>query len=204
MLDPQVAEQLPGERDPLFQLEIAHQTARAILARCRQLAATDSLDSAVVDRLVNLVETEGLETVAEVWAAADAVSLPGALWRLYLVRQCVRQDPESVQLFYRLGATVAPVAVAVVGVVDLPTPTDLTTLVDAVLSGFFAGDLAAALERTAAFCRVLASGAALEADSRDQANPEAALRLTRYGVYLQRTANELHEAAAQARAGVLE
>ena len=47
------------------------------------------------------------------------------------------------------------------------------------LSGVYTGDLDVALERAAAFCRVLATGAAFDADHLDDVDPSAAVRLTR-------------------------
>lgn len=204
MLAPQVAEKLPGDPDPALRNELAHATARAILNRCQAIAAGPGLDPEVVRRLVTLVETEGMDTVAEVWSGAEAISLPGALWRLYLLREWVRVDTESVRVRYRLGAIAAPVAVAVVGVVESPTPADLLDLVDAVLSGFYAGDLGDALDRASAFCRILASGSAFDADTRDATDQVAARSITRLGAKLQRTADELAQAARLARVGQLE
>jgi len=204
MLDPQVAERLLGEPDPALRNELAHQTARAILARCQNIPADQSVDTEVVRRLVGLVEHEGLETVSEIWASAEPVTLPGALWRLYLLREWVRLDPAAVGLRYRLGVEVAPVAAAVVGMAESPTPADLLQLADQVLSGFFTGDLALALDRASAFCRILASGAAFDADARDATDQAAANRITRTAANLQRTAEELHQAAVKARAGTLE
>lgn len=204
MLDPQVAERIPGEQDPALRNELAHQTAQAILSRCHDVCVDRTLDADVIARLVGLVETEGLETVSEIWSSAEPVTLPGALWRLYLLREWVRRDPEAVSLRYRLGVQVAPVAAAVVGIVEAPTPTDLLDLANQVLSGFFAGDLAMALDRASAFCLILASGAAFDADSRDATDPAAANRITRSAANLQRTAEDLRLAAIRARAGTLE
>ncbi|MNW68611.1 hypothetical protein D3C74_474180 [compost metagenome] len=72
------------------------------------------------------------------------------------------------------------------------------------LSGVFAGDLAVALERAAAFCRILATGAAFDADTREVADPGSALRMTRGASSLLRTAEELEHAAALWRADRLD
>ncbi|PZR51793.1 hypothetical protein DNL40_14965 [Xylanimonas oleitrophica] len=191
MLDPREAEQVPGSVDPALRDEVAHTTARAVVHRARAAE-----DPEVVARLVRLVETEGLDVVAGLWADAAPVTLPGALWRLYVLREWVRRDPQTVTLRYRLGVDAAPVHEAVAGVPRPPEPTDIRELADAVLSGVYAGDLAVALERAASFCRILATGAAFDADAREVADPLGADRMTRGAADLQRTADELERSAA--------
>ncbi|QAY69817.1 hypothetical protein [Xylanimonas protaetiae] len=198
-LDPRDAEELVGASDPALRDEVAHTTARAVVHRARAAE-----DPALVERLVHLVETEGLDAVAALWADAAPVSLPGALWRLYVLREWVRRDPQTVALRYRLGVGAAPVHEAVAGVAAPPGPEDLRALADAVLSGVYAGDLAVALERAASFCRILATGAAFDADAREAADPDGADRLTRGGAGLLRTAEELEKAAGYWRTGALD
>jgi hypothetical protein len=198
-LDPRDAEEIAAAADPALRDEIAHTTAWAVVHRARAAE-----DPAVVERLVRLVESEGLDVVAALWADAAPVTLPGALWRLYVLREWVRRDPQTVALRYGLGGAAAPVDEAVAGVPAPPGPQDLRTLADAVLSGVYAGDLAVALERAASFCRIRATGAAFDADSREAADPDGADRLTRGGAGLQRTAEELEAAARQWRSGALD
>lgn len=199
MLDPRDAEELPGEIDPALRDQIAHTTAAAIVHGARA-----SEDPEVVGRLIRLVETEGLDVVSGLWADSAPATLPGALWRLYVLREWVRRDPETVTLRYRLGVDAAPVQEVVAGVASPPGPQDVRELADAVLSGVFAGDLAVALERAAAFCRILATGAAFDADTREVADPGSALRMTRGASSLLRTAEELEHAAALWRADKLD
>jgi hypothetical protein len=71
---------------------------------------------------------------------------------------------------------------------------------DAVLTGAFTGDLAVTLERAAAFCHIVATGWAVEAD--DLAASSAA-QLTRRAAGLSRTAAQLEGAAALWRSGGL-
>ncbi|QCB95160.1 hypothetical protein [Cellulomonas shaoxiangyii] len=190
---------MPGNADPQLRGEIAHTTAAALVHRARA-----SQDPEVVQRLVSLVETEGLDLVAAMWADSPADTLPGALWRLYVLREWVRRDPGTVADRYRMGVASAPVHDVVAGVVSPPGPADVRAVADAVLSGVYAGDLAVALERAAAFCQVLATGAAFDADHLDVVDPGAAARTTRGAASLVRTAEELAAAAALWRAGRLE
>jgi hypothetical protein len=199
MLDPAQAEALPGALDPALRDEVAHTTAAALVHQGRAHA-----DPEVVARLVALVETEGLDVVAALWSDSPADSLPGALWRLYVLREWVRRDPDVVAERYRLGVHAAPVHDVVAGVADAPGPADVRIVVDAVLSGVYAGDLAVALERASAFCQVLATGAAFDADHLDDVDPAGALRTTRGAASLVRTAEELAHAASLWRAGRLE
>ena len=190
MLDPREADEIPGELDPALRGEIAHTTAAAIVHRARA-----SEDPEVVERLVRLVEDEGLDVVAGLWADSSADTLPGALWRLYVLREWVRRDPRTVAERFRLGVAAAPVHEVVAGVVTPTGPDDVRAVADAVLSGVFAGDLAVALERGAAFCRVLAVGAAFDADYVDAIDGGHALQMTRGAASLVRTAEELEHAA---------
>lgn len=199
-LDQQQAEDLPGGIDPAVRSEVAHTTAGAIVRQGR----TGAADPELVERLVRLVEAEGLDVVAAMWADSPSGTLPGALWRLYVLREWVRRDPRTVAERYRLGLDAAPVHDAVAGVASPPGPDEVREVADAVLSGVYAGDLAVALERGAAFCRVLATGAAFDADYLEATDDKAAHRLTRGASSLVRTAEELEEAASLWRAEKLD
>lgn len=200
MLDPRQAEELPGDIDPALRSEIAHTTAAAIVHRGRSRGG----DPALVDRLVRLVETEGLDVVAALWADSPATTLPGTLWRLYVLREWVRRDPRTVADRYRLGLDAAPVHHVVAGVPSPPGPEEVRDVLDQVLSGVWTGDLDVALERGAAFCRVLGTGAAFDADHLDLAPDDSSARLTRSAGSLVRTAEELEHAAALWRSDALE
>ncbi len=193
MLDPQQADELPGGIDPALRSQVAHTSAAALVHRGRSDAPDDP---ALAGRLVRLVEAEGLDVVAALWADSPPASLPGALWRLYVLREWVRRDPHTLAERYRLGVSAAPVHDVVAGVASPPGPTELRDVVDAVLSGVYTGDLDVALERGAAFCRVLATGAAFDADYVEGTDADAAARLTRGASSLVRTAEELEHAAA--------
>jgi hypothetical protein len=198
LVDP-TADWQPGGLDPAVRSEVAHATAAALVHRGR---ASD--DPAVLGRLLALVETEGLDVVAALWADSPADSLPGALWRLYVLREWVRRDPQTVADRYRQGVDAAPVEGAVAGVAVPPGPADVRAAADAVLSGVYAGDFATALDRAAAFCRVLATGAAFDADHLDAIDPSLAARQTRGASSLLRTADELSHAGELWRAGRLD
>ncbi len=146
-------ESLGGAVDPLEQVEAAHRTAALVVGRGR-----DTDDPELTARLVGLVRELGLATVAEMWSDRPARTLPGALWRLYLLHEWVQRRPEDVRRLWSAGAGHAEVYRAIVGVAEPPDPAALATMTEQVLTGVFNGDLAVALERAAAFCHVMAVG----------------------------------------------
>jgi hypothetical protein len=100
----------------------------------------------------------GLDTLAALWRDADPVSLPGALWALYLLRQWCQLDGDEVTRLWRAGEPLAPADAVVAGVAAFADADAVRALPDAVLGGLYHGDLAVALERAAAFFRVVAAG----------------------------------------------
>jgi len=194
------AEAIVGDVDPALRYEAAHTTASAVLHRGRAGAE----DPALVARLVALVDEEGLDTIATLWAQSPPDTLPGALWRLYLLREWVRRDPRTVAERFRLGVVRAEVSGVVAGVADSPGPDEVRDLADAVLTGVYRGDLAVALERAGAFLRVLATGAAIDADGIEVDDAHLATHVTRRASALLGTAEELEAAGALWRAGRLD
>ncbi len=148
-------EALVGGTDPALVSEAADRAA-ALLVR----GARESDDAAVADRLLHLADTEGIETIAEVWSGAPADSLAGCLWRLYLLRSWVYAEPVAVSREFEAGRRGAQVARVVAGVADPPGPEQLKAMVDQVLRGIVVGDFADVLLRAAAFARVVATGRA--------------------------------------------
>lgn len=200
MLSTERAELLPGDPDPAERNELAHTTATALVTGGR--AGADDAD--LQRRLVHLVESEGLDLLAQLWSASPAETLPGALWRLYLLREWTRRDPRTISERYHLGLHRAEVSGVVAGVASPPGPQEVRDLSDAVLHGVFSGDLDVALDRAAAFLHVLVSGTALDADWVENSDADGAEHLTRRAGALQSTAEDLQQAAALWRAGRLD
>ncbi|HLT85661.1 MAG TPA: hypothetical protein VKZ83_15620 [Phototrophicaceae bacterium] len=198
MLDAQTAERIVGDVDPALRSQAAHTTAAVLVQRGRAGAE----DPDLLARLVALVDTEGLDTIAELWSQSSPTTLPGALWRLYLMREWVRTDPSTIAERFSLGRQRAEVAGVIAGVVEPPGPDDVAHLADAVLAGVYEGELDVALDRAAAFFRVVATGSALDADW--LSDDELAGALTRRASALLRTAEELEGAAELWRAGGLD
>ena len=142
--------------------EVRAAADRAANLLVRGARATD--DPAVAERVLRLADTEGIETIAEVWSGSPADSLAGCLWRLYLLRSWVYADPVGVAREFEAGQRSAQVARVVAGVAEPPGPEQLKAMVDQVLRGIAGSDFADVLLRAAAFARVVASGRASLSD----------------------------------------
>lgn len=198
-VDPAQLDLGTGALDPAEVSGIAHETAAVLVG-----AGRGSDDPAFRDRLIGLVDDIGLTTVAELWAERPAHSLPGALWRVYLLREWVQRRPEQASRDYTEGMRHADVSHAVAGAAEPPGPEQVRDLGDAILRGVFEGDLAVALERAAAFCRVVSIGRAHLADDDDGLQEELAERGTRSAGALQTTASDLQACAGLWRRGQLD
>lgn len=152
--EPSAIEALGEPSDPIADLHAAHETA-AVLVRTGRAAA----DPALTGRLVALTDEIGLDTLAELWASRPARTLPGALWRLYLLREWVVGDPSGAAREYAAGVRFTEADHVVAGA-EPPGPDEVRRVAEQILHGVYAGDLAVALERAAAFCRVVSSGRA--------------------------------------------
>lgn len=212
-------DQLDGGVDPEVVSQAAHSSAWALLSQGRA-----NCDPSVTARLVDFTDHYGLDAIAEMWAEAPGVSLPGALWRIYALRDTVRRNPETISRYYHLGQDNAEVSRVVAGVADPPGADELCRTIDLILTGAYTGEFDVALERFGAFCRVVALGQAVAADHADvvvQAVGEegrrragefestpgsttAGNRLTRAARKLVTTAEELESAASAWRHGQLD
>jgi hypothetical protein len=178
--------------DPAEVSRAAHSTAQALLARAR----TDP-DGEIVDRLVSLTAEHGIDDIAELWSRSPARSLPGALWRLYLIQLMIHDDPHTAALLYERGRVEIASADPVVAGAPTPAgPDELVDVIDSILRGVFQGDFAVALERAAAFCRVQASGASHLADDYEATEPDRASALTTRALRLADYATDLAACAA--------
>ena len=80
-MNPGLADQLAGGIDPQEASEIAHVSAAALLDRVHSVQ-----DPHIVERVLTLVDREGVDVIAALWSGSEPDSLPGIMWRLYLLR----------------------------------------------------------------------------------------------------------------------
>jgi hypothetical protein len=172
--------------------EVAAATAAVLVEAGRSHACDDG------QRLVELADQIGIDTLAALWKDAEPVSLPGALWALYLLRQWCRSSSEEVRLLWRAGEPAAQADAVVAGVAEPGDADSVQHVADSVLSGVYQGDLAVALERAAALFRVIATGRRELAGADDRGDAERALAERN-----ERAAADLAAAAAKWRAGTL-
>lgn len=184
-------ESFQGGDDPASISRVAHETAQALLARVRS-----DPDPRIVERLIAYTDEHGIDTVAELWSRAAPRSLPGALWRIYLVRLLIRQDPDGTSFLYQRGVDVAVTIDPVVAGASVPTgPAEIMAVADEILLGVFTGDFAVALDRAAAFCRVTATGCTSVADDLDVTEPARSSELTTRALRFSTTAQDFASCA---------
>ncbi|MCG7422797.1 MULTISPECIES: hypothetical protein [Micrococcus] len=198
LTDPGLIADLADGEDPQEIAAAASRLAHALVAGGRAEEDPD-----VVARLVGLVREVGVETLAGLWADAPAVSLAGALWRLYALQEATARDGERWAAWYRAGHA-AHAARAVAGAVEPPGPEELRRLTDTILTGAYRSELDVALERAGAYARVVALGQAEHAAAAEHADPAHAARLTLRAARMISTAEALEAAARSWRDGSLD
>ena len=189
-----------GGQDPAQIMRAAHDTAHALIDGAR-----DTDDPAVLERIVAYTDEHGIDALAELWSRSSASSLPGALWRIYLLRAVIQQDAVGTSLLFQRGIdTLSTIDAAVTGAVNPTGPHEIKDLADQILRGLFRGDFGVALDRAASFSRILASGAGSVADDQELLNPERASELTTRAARYSLTAQEFTACAKLFRAGSLD
>lgn len=192
-------EHQPGGLDPAEVVSAAQTVAAQLVATGQDPEA----DDATVDWLVELVDDVGLDTMAEMWSNAPAVTFGGALWRLYSLQQATQRHGDMWAAWYRSGYD-AYASRVIAGATEPPQAKDLQQLITRILTGIYSGDFAIALERGGAYARVIAAGQHQHAERLEDINPEAAAALEHRSVKLQRTATELELCATAWRQGRLD
>lgn len=210
-LDPEVAESIEGGVDTAVASELAHRAAQALVGGF----PTTPDDPITREGVIAVVAGQGVDDVAELWADSPATTLPGALWRLFLVREWIRRDPALVERRYATvvdltgpdddGALASRLDAALAQGRPAIAPEELRQRLDSALAGALEGSvpaLAPLLATTSSFLGALAAGSAPQWID-DDADPLAD-RVTRRDSALLATADELADAAARAQAGLLD
>ena len=214
-LDPEVAEAIEGGEDPAVASELAHRTAQALVGGFPEPDGAREIEPITREGVVAVVAAHGVDAVAELWADSPATTLPGALWRLFLVREWIRRDPALVERRYATvvdltgpdddGALASRLDAALAQGRPAIAPEELRQRLDSALAGALEGSvpaLAPLLATTSSFLGALAAGSAPQWID-DDADPLAD-RVTRRDSALLATADELADAAARAQAGLLD
>lgn len=139
--------------DPQKVSEMSHTSAMALLHRVHT-----EQDPVLVQRVLTLVDREGLDLIAALWAKSEPDTLPGIMWRLYLLRDWMRTNAKVLPRFWELGEPTEGAASAIAGIEEYPTADDISATADSILSGAFTGDFAVALDRAAVFLDVVCRG----------------------------------------------
>jgi len=185
-------DRLYAAEDPAEVSRVAHSTANALLSRVRA-----DPEGVIIDRLVAFTDQYGIDDIAELWSRSPAKTLPGALWRLYLLQLMIHDDPRTAALLFERGrAELASADDVIVGAPTPAGPEELIVVIDAIMRGIFEGDFAVALDRAASFCRVQSSGATHVADDYEPTEPDRASTFTTRALRLSDYAGDLAACAA--------
>lgn len=146
-LRPEQIELIEGEVDTAATSELAHLTAHAVVP-LNSLQV--GLDPQAANRIQGIIDAEGVDSIAEIWANSPEDSLPGILWRGYLLREWIRRFGADVELRFVAAQKIAerdePEKLN-----QVSTPAQIRASWDEVLRGNFAGDFLAVLRESARF-----------------------------------------------------
>lgn len=199
-LDDAQIEAIEGGADVAYNSELAHTSAQALLRMGRHFREHDP---AVIARILQLVDEEGVDVIAESWVNSPDDSLPGILWRGYLLREWIRREPDAVALRYN-----AAQALMETGdeeerrrFIAIPKPGVLRQEWDLVFKGAYEGDMPELLVGSARFLNVLGQ---VDAVWIAHDTHPLATEVTRRDSAFTVTAREFAAAAQLAASGTLE
>lgn len=198
MLDAARAETIIGDEDPASLAAVAHTAAWALMG-----IGDDNFTDEDVARLRDTVRARGIDTIAHVWSRSPEFTLPGALWRVYLLHEWYHRDPRLVAERYADGSR-APIIQGLEAPVELRSLSLIMEEVDSLLRGDLTDDdLEYVLGEASRAMRVLAAGEAGALWIEDPTDP-LAHRVTMRHSALLATADELDVAAREAAVGTLD
>lgn len=190
-----------SEEDALWRLHperqaaIAHDTA-ALLVR----ESSEAERAVMLSRLKDFADSDGLDSLAELWSGVASPSLPRALFRLFQIRQRIITHADEIGQLVNHGVDSLPTIDPYVVGAEVPVSAEsVARIIDEILTGTFHGDLAAALERAASLSRLIASGLLHWVDPADDDNHRRALSSLAWGD----VAKELADCAVRERKGLL-
>lgn len=136
-LKPEQIELIEGDADTAATSELAHTSAQAIVP----LGKTRAEESGVSARVLELIREEGIDMIAESWVNSPEDSLPGVLWRGFLLSEWIRRYPEEVAERFA-AARVAMGESEPEKLEQVLNPREVRAKWDEVFVGGFAGDFA--------------------------------------------------------------
>ena len=155
MLDAARAEAIVGDEDPASLAAVAHTAAWALMG-----VGDETFTDEDVARLRKTVRTRGVDTIAHVWSRSPEFTLPGALWRVYLLYEWYHRDPLLVAERYADGSR-APIIQGLEAPVELRSLSLIMEEIDSLLRGDLTDDdLEYVLREASRAMRVLAAGEA--------------------------------------------
>lgn len=207
-LTDQQAENIVGDTDPADHSEFAHATAWALLG-----VPSGDFTLETVRRIQEASRLEGADLVAATWLRSPAFTLPGALWRLYLIHQWHELNAALVEERYDTGCEViladaefsAPDSLEVRLAVNLPSLRETLHAIAAVFAGYANEELLVpVLDSASRLLHVLAAGVGASAAWITDPRDPLAFPVTVRPRALIRTATELERATMEAKSGRLE
>ena len=197
-IKPDQLESIQGEGDVAYNSEIAHTSAQALLP----FETTDA-DREVRERVLELIREEGVDVVAESWIRSPEDSLPGALWRGYLLREWIRRYPDEVKRRWSaaIEALRAQGADGEQKISMTPSPQEVEEGWNAVFSGGYDADFAQLLAQSARITNMIGE---IDPEWIDADGHPLATDVTRRDRALIETSEEFRIAGAQAERGLLE
>ncbi|MDO4252139.1 MAG: hypothetical protein Q4C74_02730 [Rothia sp. (in: high G+C Gram-positive bacteria)] len=193
----QQLESFIGGQDPALMQEAAYRCAQTLLQ------AGQGSNQLVRQRVIRFTDEYGIEPLAQLWQQAPANSLPGALWRIYSLAETIRNKASSISNYYTVGKTSHWGNQLLAGVADPASKTEIINTTNQILSGAFTGEFDTALERFAAFARIVASGQEKTAQELETKDYRRSQTLRAQARKLTKTAIELEKAATSWRANTL-
>lgn len=172
-LNPEQIELIPGDQDTAYSSELAHTTAQVVVPVENSYAEEDP-DAR--QRIRDIITEEGIDVLAESWVNSPEDSLPGILWRGYLLREWIRRYPDVVQDRFSAASVAVgddaggspsesadDAAGSPSGSADdaggspVSSPHDVRAMWDEVLEGDYQGDFTRVLRTSANFTRFIGS-----------------------------------------------
>ena len=96
LLETQI-ESIEGGADTAEISNLAHACAQALLPMGTHFI---EYDETVRQRIIELTKKEGVDTIAELWVSSPEDTLPGIMWRGFLIKEWIRREKQTVELRY--------------------------------------------------------------------------------------------------------